>query len=148
MILKSCRFLFPLFTSLFILPAAAPANAALYKCLQDGAVAYADQPCADTPEFKPAPLPTVPALRSAAPADKPAQGRKPIPPKPPAGIDRNRQKTCSKLALHRRWAEQDVSEARAKPLRAQDKTLENAQRKARRAEELYRQECAGGPDLP
>ncbi|WP_237772522.1 DUF4124 domain-containing protein [Herbaspirillum robiniae] len=124
---------------------ALPCRAALYKCTEGGATVYADQPCsaAQAPAITPAPLPVVPALKTpptpprakaeAAPAARRDTG--------PSRAEAAAKKKCDKLALRRRWAEQDLQETRSQPLRAQDKKLENARRKARRADEQYRLEC-------
>ncbi|WP_343587080.1 DUF4124 domain-containing protein [Herbaspirillum sp.] len=136
-----------------LLAGLAPAAAiAIYKCT-DGAghPAYSDQPCADAQELKPPPLPLVPALKPAPPASRqaaqstvPARNHERRQPRAEAA----QKKACAKLALRRRWAEQDLQQARSLPLRPNDKRLENAQRKARRADEQYRLECGGhDPDM-
>lgn len=130
--------------ALLLLMAAGPCRA-IYKCEAGGALTYTDQPCGEqqAQAFKPAPLPTLPAL-------------KPAPqPRPPDAASRGpsraaRQSSpmataqaakCGQLQLRLRWAQEDLRQAQSLPLRPQDKRLENAQRKARRAGEQYRLAC-------
>ncbi|MBO9537539.1 DUF4124 domain-containing protein [Herbaspirillum sp.] len=132
----------------------APATAAaIYKCTDAaGHSAYSDQPCADAQELKPPPLPLVPALKPAPPNSRQAeQHTVPTRERQQPRAEAAQKKACAKLALRRRWAEQDLQQARSLPLRPNDKRLENAQRKARRADEQYRLECGGhdpDTDLP
>lgn len=131
---------------------------AIYKCAGEGdeAVRYTDQPCGGGPQqvLDPVPLPLVPALRpgpsspaSALPSGKPERDTAAARPprgsrRQPTPADTAAGKKCGKLLLRRQWANEDVRQALAQPLQAQDKRLENAQRKARRADEQYRLECA------
>lgn len=124
------------------------ASAAIYKCIDaQGQAAYSDHSCADARELKPPPLPLVPAVKP-APPDSAKDKKQATPPgrqQQAMRAEAGQKKTCAKLALRRRWAEQDVQQTRALPLRPNDKRLENAQRKARRADEQYRLECGNPP---
>ncbi|WDZ97462.1 hypothetical protein Herbaro_06635 [Herbaspirillum sp. WKF16] len=146
MILRHCLRL----CALPLLLASSPCFAAIYKCSGDDAVVYADQPCDDAQRQAPPlqSLPTIPAFRQGSPA----RAGKSDPTSAGARRKENREKKekadaaqgkkCLRLELHRRWAGQDLQAAQAQPLLIQDKTLENARRKARRADEQYRLECA------
>ncbi|MFJ3047703.1 DUF4124 domain-containing protein [Herbaspirillum chlorophenolicum] len=141
-------------SALFLLSLPPMASAAIYKCIDAaGNATYSDHACTGAQELAPPPLPVVPAIKPARPAP-PDSAKEKTEAAKSATQTRNHErqqlraeaaqkKACAKLALRRRWAEQDVQQARTLPLRPNDKKLENAQRKARRADEQYRLECGG-----
>lgn len=123
---------------------------AIYKCQSDHGTIYSDTPC---PNAK------VLDINSAAPADpdnarhQAAQEKKSLKQLEDARHkserieekDRQRaaraqatvRKTCAKLALRKKWADEDAASATGK-------SADKARRKARRVEEQFQAECAMG----
>lgn len=135
-------------TLLFVvaLSSAAPAFA-IYKCESDGSVRYSDMPCPDAKVLD---------VRSVSPADtadahqQAVRDRKKLKQLEDARHKSERQeekerrsaaraeatahKACTRLALRKKWADEDAASATGK-------SAVNAKRKARRAEERYQTEC-------
>ncbi|HJV85607.1 MAG TPA: DUF4124 domain-containing protein [Noviherbaspirillum sp.] len=129
-----------------VLSCAAPAFA-IYKCESDGSVRYSDMPCPDAKVLN---------IRGVAPADaadahqQALQDRKKLKQLEDARHKSERQedkerrsaaraqaaahKACTRLALHKKWADEDAASATGK-------SAATAKRKARRAEERYQTEC-------
>lgn len=128
-----------------LLAASLPALAA-YRCVADGKVSYSDTACPGGQEINIQDAPTsVEAVRRAAQEKKQlaeieraANRRAKAEEKERRRLARAeaaQQRRCEKLELRKKWAEQDAAEAKGA-------ALKKSQRKASRAGEQYRTECA------
>jgi hypothetical protein len=122
---------------------------AIYKCTSNGKVTYSDVLCLDGSTLV---IPTAPASSSLSQAKLQLEQQKTEvnrlekerhkqatkeehQQRQLTRIDASKQKKCTSLALHRKWATEDASNTSIK-------AAEKARRKARRAEEKYILNCA------
>jgi hypothetical protein len=121
---------------------------AIHKCVHEGKTSYSELPCEqgaasvlDVPAARPADPAAKAALRreqkEAAQLEKQRKAREAREDREDAALNRQaaeRRRRCGKLALDRKWADEDVR-------RAAPQAVDAARLKARRSAERWASEC-------